>query len=136
MSFKNYSTENVVVTVNGRVINDWGEDNPVREAMIDPHGTLMRGLGGRAARLDRINPGRLVELNIMPGSPDAAYLQGLLMSRANITYTRTVISTMENAVGSEGMFVEDGEINRGGMTISDDSFTMHFNKFETLKGGD
>lgn len=137
MSLAHITTQNTVVTVNGREITDWGEaENPIAEEPIDQKSTIRRGQGGNAARLDRINPGRRVTLNINPGGADAAYMQGLFNSNANITYTRTVIGTLENTVGSEGAIVNDGAINRGGgSSISDDVFIMEFNKFNTLRGG-
>lgn len=137
MSLNNYAVEQIVVTVNGREITDWGEtDPPISEAPIDPKSVLRRGLGGNAIRLDRLNPGRTVTLNINPGSPDAAYLQGLFNSNANITYTRQVIGTLENVVGSEGVMTNDGTVGRGGQTMTDDQFMIDFNSWTGLKGGE
>ena len=60
----------------------------------------------------------------------------LLNSKANITYTRTVIGTLETTVGSEGAIVNDGQIGRGGgASITDDVFIMEFNAFSTSRGG-
>lgn len=130
MAINNFSTDQTVVTVNGREITDWGDtDPPISEAPIDPRGVLRRGLGGNAVRLDRINPGRTVTLSLNPGSPDAAYLQGLFNSRVNITYTRTVIGSLENVVASEGMLINDGTTGRGGVTVTDRQFTFEFNKW-------
>lgn len=137
MALNNYSTEQLVVTVNGREITDWGDtDPPVNDAPIDPRTALRRGLGGNAVRLDRLNPGREVTINLNPGSPDSAYMQGLLNSNANITFTTTVIGTLENAVGSEGVIVNDGPVGRGGQTITDDQYIMQFNSWTGLKGGE
>lgn len=137
MALEHITTVNTVVTVNGREMTDWGEaESPVTEEPIDPKSTIRRGMGGNAVRLDRINPGRRVTLSLNPGGADSAYLQGLFNSNANITYTRTVIGTLENSVGSEGAIINDGAINRaGGDSISDDVFIMEFNAFTTLKGG-
>lgn len=137
MSLVNITTENTVITVNGRQLQDWGEaESPVMEEPIDPSSTLRRGMGGNAVRLDRINPGRRVTLSLNPGGADSMYMQALYGSKANITYTRTVIGTLENAVGAEGVIVNDGAINRaGGTSISDDVFIMEFNAFTTLRGG-
>ncbi|KAB1444206.1 hypothetical protein [Bordetella bronchiseptica] len=137
MALVNITTENTVVTVNGREITDWGEaESPVTEEPIDAKTTIRRGMGGNAARLDRINPGRRVTLSLNPGGADSAFMQGLFNSNANITYTRTVIGTLENSVGSEGAIVNDGAVNRaGGTSISDDVFIMEFNAFTGLKGG-
>lgn len=131
------TTTNSVITVNGRMLEDWGEaESPVTEEPIDQKTTIRRGMGGNATRLDRINPGRRVTLSLNPGGADSAYMQGLFNSNANITYTRTIIGTLENAVGAEGAIVNDGAINRaGGNSISDDVFIMEFNSFTTLKGG-
>lgn len=133
MAINNFSTENTVVVVNGRQIQDWGEtDPPISEAPIDPRAVLRRGLGGNAVRLDRLNPGRTVTLNINPGSADASYLQALFTSRANITYTRTNIGTLENAIGSEGVMVNDGTVGRGGVTITDKQFIIEFNSWTEI----
>lgn len=136
MALGNFSTINNVVTINGRQITDWGEDpNPITEDPIDPSSALRRGLGGAGLRLDRINPGRRVTINLNPGSPDSTFMQSLLNSNANITYSRQVISTGEVSTGTEGVITNDGTMQRGGMTISDDQFIMEFNIWGGSKGG-
>ena len=135
MSLSNFSTDLFVVTVNGRQIQDWGETaTPYTDAPIDARSQLRRGQGGNAVRLDRINPGREVNLYTNPGSPDSAYLQGLYNSNANVTITVTQIGTLETALGSEGVIVNDGQRGRGGSTITDDQFTMQFNIWEATRG--
>ena len=58
MSIENFSTEKIVVVINGRTIQDWGDTDPaITEAPIDPQTVIRRGQGGNAVRLDRINPG-------------------------------------------------------------------------------
>ncbi|WP_341232370.1 hypothetical protein [uncultured Methylophaga sp.] len=137
MALNNFSTENTVITVNGREITDFGEtDPPVNDSPIDPKSVLRRGLGGNAVRLDRNNPGREVTISLNPGSPDSAYMQGLFNSNANITFTKTIIGSLENAVGSEGVIVNDGSVGRGGQTITDDQYIIHFNSWTGLKGGE
>ncbi len=69
-----------------------------------------------------------------PGSADSAYIQGLLNSNANITLTFTQIGTLETALGSEGVIVNDGQRGRAGSTITDDQFTMQFNIWEATRG--
>lgn len=135
MALNDFSTSGTVVTINGRVISDWGETNPpYTDEPIDPVSTLRRGLGGNATRLDRINPGRRVTLNLNPGSPDSAYLQGLLNSRANITVSYVQIGTLETAIGTEGVMVNDATRGRGGTTISDDTFIVEFNAWTGTRG--
>lgn len=136
MAINNLSTDLLVVTVNGRVISDWGEtDPPAKHRPIDPISTMRRGLGGNAIRLDRINSGREFELNVNPGSPDSGYLQGLMNSKANITITFTQVGTLEASIGTEGMFTNDSEVGRGGVTVTDDQYTIQCNTFTQTKGG-
>lgn len=135
MSLSNFSTDLFVVTVNGRQLKDYGEAaTPVTDAPIDAKRQLRRGQGGSAVRLDRINPGREVSIYLNPGSSDSAYMQGLYNSGANITYTYIQIGTLETALGSEGVIVNDGQRGRGGSTITDDQFILHFNIWEATRG--
>lgn len=135
MPLNNFSNDLTVVTINGRQIQDWGETaTPYTDAPIDPRSQLRRGQGGNAVRLDRQNPGREVNIYLNPGSSDSAYMQGLLNSNANITLTFTQIGTLETALGSEGVIVNDGQRGRAGSTITDDQFTMQFNIWEATRG--
>ncbi|MDD2054923.1 hypothetical protein NPS46_20455 [Pseudomonas putida] len=135
MSLNNFSTDLCVITVNGRQLQDFGEAaTPVTDAPIDAKSQLRRGQGGNAVRLDRINPGREVNVYLNPGSADSAYMQGLFNSNANITYTYTQIGTLETALGAEGVIVNDGQRGRAGSTITDDQFTMQFNIWEATRG--
>ena len=135
MSLNNFSNDLTVVTINGRQIQDWGETaTPYTDAPIDARSQLRRGQGGNAVRLDRQNPGREVNIYLNPGSSDSAYMQGLLNSNANITLTFTQIGTLETALGSEGVIVNDGQRGRAGSTITDDQFTMQFNIWEATRG--
>lgn len=137
MSLANFSTDLTVVTLNGRQLTDWGENaTPYTDEPIDPASALRRGLGGNAVRLDRKNPGRRVTLYLNPGSPDSAYVQGLFNSGANITLSFTQIGTLENAVGTEGVIVNDAARGRAGMTITDDQFVIEFNGWTGLRGGE
>ena len=137
MSLANFSTDLTVVTLNGRQLTDWGENaTPYTDEPIDPSSALRRGQGGNAVRLDRKNPGRRVTLYLNPGSPDSAYVQGLFNSNANCTLSFTQIGTLENAIGTEGVIVNDAARGRGGMTISDDQWTLEFNCWTGLRGGE
>lgn len=136
MSLNNFSTANSVLTINGRVISDFGENaTPYNDEPIDAKSILRRGQGGNATRLDRINPGRRVTVYLNPGSPDSAYMQGLMNSNANIEATWTQIGTLDAAVGAEGIIVNDGARGRAGTTITDDQFIMEFNSWTPSRGG-
>lgn len=135
MSLNNFSTVGTVVTVNGRQITDWGETaTPYTDEPIDPASALRRGQGGNAVRLDRINPGRRINVFLNPGSPDSAYMQGLLNSRANITLSYVQIGTLETAIGTEGVMTNDATRGRAGMTITDDQYIIEFNAWTGTKG--
>lgn len=137
MSLANYGPDNSVLVINGRVISDFGENpSPYSDAPIDPTVILRRGQGGRAVRLNRINPGRVVNVYLNPGSPDSAFMQGLFNSKANITASWTQIGTLEAAIGTDGVMTNDAQMNRAGTTISDDQFTMEFNVWNATKGGE
>lgn len=134
MSLQNFSTDLFVVVINGRVISDWGDTvTPVTDAPIDPKSQLRRGQGGNAIRLDRINPGRQVNIFLNPGSPDGSYMQGLFNSNTNITMSVTQIGTLEASVGIEGVITNDGTTGRGGSTVSDNQFIMEFNNWTASK---
>lgn len=135
MALNNFSTDLFTVNINGRTIDDWGETaTPFTDEPIDPKRVLRRGQGGNAVRLDRINPGRRVTLYLNPGSPDSAFLQGLFESGANISLGKTQIGTLESAVGTEGVIVNDASVGRGGSTISDDQYILEFNVWTATKG--
>lgn len=136
MALNDFSNSGRVVTINGRQITHWGENaTPYDNSPIDAKSQIRRAQGGDAVRLDRINPGRTVNIYLNPGSPDSAYMQGLFNSKATITLTDMQIGTLEAAVGTEGAIVNDGTQGRAGTTISDDQFILEFNGWDAQKGG-
>lgn len=137
MSVNNMSTDLLAVSINGRLITDWGNTDPAyNDAPIDPKRTLRRGQGGNAARLDRINPGRTVTLNLNPGGPDSAFMQALDNSGADVILNKTQIGTLETAIGTGGVLVNDGPAGRGGQNITDDQYIIEFNGWTQTKGGE
>jgi hypothetical protein len=136
MAINNFSTDLNTVNVNGRVMTDWGESDPaITEDDIDPQSVLRRGQGGNGVRLDRINPGKSVVLNLNPGSADSAFMQSLLNSKATIVYGRTQVGTLEAVLGRGGVIVSKGQVGRGGQTITDDQYTIEFNSWTESAGG-
>lgn len=133
---ENLSTENNVITVNGRIMTNWGETDPALVVSpIDPKSVLRRGQGGGAVRLDRSNPGKTITLNMDPASADSGFLMGLFNSNTNITLSHVVIGTLEGGIYTEGVMVNVGDHNRIGQTISDDQYIIEFNSFNETKGG-
>ncbi len=136
MALQNYGTDSFVLSINSRVMSDWGETaSPFQDAPIDPKRQVRRGQGGRAVRLDRINPGRTVQLYLNPGSADSAYVQSLFTAGTEITLSYQQVGTLEGAVGTEGVVTNDAANNRAGSTISDDQYTLEFNGWNATKGG-
>ena len=136
MALQNFGPSNSVFVLNGRTMTDWGEDaSPFTDSPIDPKTQLRRGQGGKAVRLDRKNPGRTVSVKFNPGSADSAYAQGLMNSQANITASWTQIGTLEAAIGTEGVCVNDAANARAGTTVSDDEYIYEFNVWNATKGG-
>ena len=137
MALHNFGPDSSVLTINGRLITDFGETAaPFTHSPIDAKTILRRGQGGKAVRLNRINPGRAASVYLNPGSPNSAYVQGLFNSNANITISWTQIGTLEAAIGTEGVIVNDAAMNRAGTTISDDQFDFEFNVWNDSKGGE
>ena len=137
MSVENYGNDLFVTTINGRIMTDWGQaPTPFTDSPIDPRRSLIRGQGGNAITTSRSNPGRTVEVLFMPGGPDSAYMQGLFNSGAIIELSREQVGTLESAIGIEGVIVNDAPVGRGGTTITDDGFTIEFNIWDGLKGGE
>lgn len=136
MSVSDFTVESGVTVVNGRTITDWGETaTPFTHSPIDPKRALRRGMGGKAVKLGRTNPGRTVTLNLNPGSADSAFMQGLFNSGANITLGHTQLGTLEIVAATEGIIVNDGQTGRNGTTITDDQYIMEFNIWNETKGG-
>lgn len=136
MPVYNHSVDLLVVSFNGRPLTDWGEAaTPYSDDPIDPKAALRRGQGGNATRLNRKNPGRLVTLNLQPGGEDSAFVNALMNSNANVSISVQQIGTLETAIGSEGVIVNDGQYGRGGSTITDDQYFIEFNLWSGTKGG-
>jgi hypothetical protein len=136
MPLRDFSTAGLVVVINGITITDWGEAaTPYNDQQIDPATTLVRGQGGNATRLDRINPGRNQTLALSPGSPNSLAMQALFNARAPMVCGVTQIGTLEFSAGDEGVMTSDGSVGRGGTSITDDIYTIEYNTWITSKGG-
>lgn len=134
---QNFSPSNTDFRINGGEITDWGQTaQPLLIEPIDAMGTLIRGQAKGSVRLDNDNHGWRVTVFVLPGSPNSAFLSGLRISKANLTFSHTVISTLEAAIGSEGMFVNIGQIGRAGNSaVTDDQFIMEFTAADLNTGG-
>lgn len=133
-----FTISNTVVTVNGRQITDWGADGSgISEEAINPKRRLLQGQGGNALILERIAPGRRVTIKVRSGSADSAFLHGLYASGAIITYTRSQVGALETAIGTEGIILSEEAVSRVNVdSISDDTFVMEFNLWDSVKGGE
>lgn len=136
MALQNFGPSSYVLTINGRIMSDFGETaSPAQDSPIDAKRVLRRGQGGKAVQLERINPGRTFNLYLNPGSPDSAFTQALFNSGAAVTLAYTVLGSLEGAIGTDGVVVNDAANNRAGSTVSDDQYTFEFNSWNATKGG-
>lgn len=132
---KAFTVSNTVVTMNGRSIEDWGQqDPPFQDDPVDPKRTVVRGQGGNAVVLERKNPGRRIMLYLLPGSADSAYLHGLYLSGDIVTVTRNQVGVVNSAIGTEGVVVQEESVTRGGSTsISDDVYVIDMNDWTEIR---
>lgn len=135
---QNFSPSNTDFRINGYEITDWGQTaQPLLIEPIDAMGTLIRGQARGSVRLDNDNHGWRITLNLLPGSQNSAYLNGLRIAKNNLSFSHTVISTLEVAAGSEGMITNIGQIGRAGNSaVTDDQFIMEFTAADVSLGGD
>jgi hypothetical protein len=54
----------------------------------------------------------------------------------NIIISKTQIGSLETAIGTEGVIVNDGPVSRGGATITDDQYIIECNTWTQSKGGE
>lgn len=130
MALNDFSVENtlVVVTAIG-LLDDWGRtDPPFTIEPIDDQANLIRGLGGNGVRFHRKNPGVRITLNLMPGSPQALALQGLINARTEVSGSYANINGLEGAVFSEGVITRGKSMARGGPGLNDATFVIEANR--------
>jgi hypothetical protein len=129
MSLADLSVENTIIVITGvGQINDWGKtDPPFTIEPIDDKSTLIRGLGGRAVKFTRINPGQRLTLNLLPGSPQAVGLQALINAGTEVSGSYASIAGLEGAIFSEGVGTKGKSMARGGPGMNDATFIFEFN---------
>ena len=129
MSLSDLSVENTIVVISAvGVIDDWGRtDPPFTIEPIDDKSTLIRGLGGRAIKFTRKNPGQRLTLNLLRGSKQAIGLQALVNSGAEVAGSYASIAGIEGAVFAEGVGIRGKSMARGGPGMNDATFIFEFN---------
>ncbi|AUS00781.1 hypothetical protein NVP1278O_46 [Vibrio phage 1.278.O._10N.286.54.E8] len=135
---QNFSPSNTDFRINGYELTFWGQAaQPLLIEPIDAMGTLIRGQARGSVRLDNDNHGWRITVNLLPGSPDSGFLNSARISKENLSFSHTVISTLEVAAGSEGMITNIGQIGRSGNSaVTDDQFIMEFTAADVSLGGD
>lgn len=137
MALPEYGVGNLVILINGYEIKNFSHnETAVVEEPIAPKRQLISGINGNGVKVTRPYQPWRVTLNIMPGSPDSDFLSNLNMTDPTILYIRKQIGSgnLESAIGSEGVLVNMGNIERGG-TPSADVYIFEFNKFVVKMGG-
>lgn len=137
MSISNYSASRLVYEVNGRVIRNWGQsETPVVDTTLNPVRTLSQGQLDDAIVIERKNSGTQHVLNILAGSPDAAFLWGIFKGDGRVQVAWNIVGTLDSFISLEGVIVDRGDTDQGsGTTKSDEQFTIQFNKVIELRGG-
>jgi hypothetical protein len=134
---KNYSSPNCVLTINGRQISEYGQStSPVAIDQLNDKNTLVQGMNGNAIKYTRINEGYSLVVELLPGSSDANFLSALYQDPdADISAVYVTLSTLETVTLTEGVFLNQGSLGRGGEDVSDDTFTFQFNIGVKTLGG-
>lgn len=132
---KAFTVGNTVITVNGRVIEDWGvQEPPFEDEPIDAKRTLLRGQGGNSVVLERKNPGRRIRMYLLPGSSDSSYLHSLYLTGAKLTISRNQVGALNSAIATEAVIVQEEAVTRAGSTsISDDVYTIECNDWDEIR---
>lgn len=135
MSLSNYAVKNTIIQINLKLIEDLGEsETPVKLTAFDPVRGIKRGMGRSALIWERMNGGRKLTLAVMPGSPTSGFLSGLYESGAIVSFTETVVGTGEVIACDEGVCVDIEDIDRAGVSISDDVYAFEFNTWYQKMG--
>jgi len=130
MALLNYSPSTISFYLNGREITNWGKSETcVSFENIENVSDLIICQGGGSYRSDRINQGKKVMLYLQRGTADAAFIQGLLNTRANINVSYRIIGTTEVLAGYNGVINNNGTTETGaGDANSDKIFEISLTK--------
>lgn len=126
----NYSAADGILTINGTVIDDFGESDPALTIEdVKDRTALKDGLGGNSVALDAVATPKQLTINLMPGSAQARYLVGLMKSKITIQATWNQSGTMEAEALVDGRILRRGpraRIAEQTGSLSDEQFVIKF----------
>jgi hypothetical protein len=128
--------ENVIYTVNGRRITQWGtSDAPLSISTVDAKREMTACMNGDAVLGERVTQIKEHTLNLLQHGTDSAYLSGVYNSAGGlVSVSYTIMNTGESFTSLEGSITNLGDLERAGVSPSDDSFTMVFNRNTETRG--
>ncbi len=128
--------ENVIYTVNGRRITQWGtSDSPLTTSAVDPKREMTACMNGDAVLGERVTQMKEHTLSLIQHSPDSAFLSGVYNGAGGlVSVSYTIMNTGETFSSLEGSITNIGDLDRAGVSPSDDSYTINFNRNIETRG--
>lgn len=121
----NVPIESVRLTINGRVISDWGDTDPPVEISEAALANIKRGQGGRSVGATIKNQERTLTIHLLLGGEDVAFIEGLILSGSLVCEISYDNLPFNIAGAGQGLLTTTGAISGGGDTpTTDKSYTF------------
>lgn len=123
-----YGTNNSYLTINGIVIENFGNtDPPYTISDLEDRAVIQGGVGQTGVRLDNARRPKQLVVNLMPGSDEARQLLALEKTGADLNATHRVGGAGERVEMFEGVIQRRGDMGRAGKSsVTDEQFTIVF----------
>lgn len=130
MATYNYRPEAIQLSINGRLIQQFGKnDNGVETETNDDKNMVTRLLNGDSVITGRLQEGATQTIYLARGSKDAQFMQS---AYDNATVLGSAVNVMsegnESVVCSEGAVTKVSSVNHFGTEIDDAVFTVQYGK--------
>ena len=129
MALSNINPNNCILIVNGRRLTEWGtSDSPISITTMNPKREMIECQNGDAIVAERAVQMFEITVNLKQHSADSSFMSAIYNSsggQAAVSYT--TMNTGESFFSDEGIVVNIGDSDRGGVSASDDTYTMQFN---------
>lgn len=128
MAMTHYGADNSFLTINGIVMENYGESDPAYTISdTEDRANLKTGTGRTSLRLDHLRKPKTLVVNLMPGSDEVSQLLALEKSGADINAVHSIGGTTEKVVMFDGIIQRRGDMGRAGRTsVTDETFTIIF----------
>ena len=137
MSVTLINPENVIYSINGRRITQWGtSDAPISISTVDAKRELTACMSGDAVLSERVTQIKQHTISLTQHSNDSAFLSGIYNKAGGlVSVTYKILNSNEMFNSLEGSITNLGDLDRAGVTPSDDSYTIVFNRSKEIRGG-